>query len=233
MPKGMVLKGQSRELVLRLRDFFEKESRNGGFLIPVTQVRDRVAAALGISAPTVAKITKEAYGSSGIEQNKLSTPKKKRQPRKVTAIDSFETDAIRRHIYDYYTRKEIPTLKKLVASLRNCGLFRGQKSSLSKVLHQIGFFYKKSDKRKILMERRDIALSRCEFLRQAKKIENWSNVVFTDETWLNANHSISKGWTDDTAASTSAVPMGKGERLIICHAGTTKGFIPDALLAFK
>lgn len=233
MPKGKVLKGQTREFVLRLHEYFERESRNGGPLIPVTQIRDRVSAALGITAPTVSKIIKEGYGSSGMEQNKPSTPKKKRQPFKVTAIDSFDGDAIRRHIYDYYQRKEIPTLHNLVQSLKTSGLFRGQKSSLAKVLNRIGFQYKKCDKRKILMERNDVALYRCEFLRQAKKIEDWSNVVFTDETWLNANHTVSKTWTDNTASSSTAVPMGKGERIIICHAGTAKGFVQDAMLAFK
>ncbi|GBP75858.1 hypothetical protein EVAR_53931_1 [Eumeta japonica] len=125
MPKGKVLKGQTREFVLRLREYFEKESRNGGPLTPVAQVRDRVAAALGISSPTVAKITKEGFGSSGMEQNKLSTSKKKHHSCKVTVIVSFDTDAIRRHIYDYYQRKDIPTLKNIVQSLRNSGLFRG------------------------------------------------------------------------------------------------------------
>ncbi|GBP48307.1 hypothetical protein EVAR_34800_1 [Eumeta japonica] len=100
MPKGKVLKGQAREFVLRLGEYFEKESRNGGLLIPATQVRDRVAAAL-------------------------------------------------------------------------------------------------------------------------------------DETWLNTNHTLSETLTDNTVGSTSAVPMGKRERLIICHAGTVKGFVPGALLAFK
>ncbi|GBP15887.1 hypothetical protein EVAR_12479_1 [Eumeta japonica] len=83
MLKGKVLKRQTREYVLRLHEYFEKESPNGGPLIPVTQARDRVAATLGISAPTLAKITKEGFGSSGMEQNKLSTPKKKRQPCKA------------------------------------------------------------------------------------------------------------------------------------------------------
>lgn len=233
MPKGSVLKGQTREMVIKLRNYFEAEYQNGGPLLPLSQVRERVAAALGISAPTVTKITTEAYGTSGMQENKLRTPKKKRQPRRVTSVDNFDADAIRRHIYNYYLRKEVPTLKKLVASLRECDLFRGQKSSLAKVLKEIGFTYKKSDKRKILMERRDVAFARCEFLSEAKKIADWSNVVFTDETWLNANHTVSKNWTDDTAASTSSVPMGKGERLIICHAGSMKGFMPDALLAFK
>lgn len=233
MPKGLILKGQSRQLVLKLHDFFEKENQNGGPLIPISQVRNRVSAALGISVQTVTKIVTDAYGRSGLEDNKPSTPRKKRRPLKVTAVDDFDADAIRRHVYDYYLKKEIPTLRKLIVSLKRIGLFSGQKSSLAKVLKTIGFSYKKSDKRKVLMERTDIALARCDFLREAKTIQDWKNIVFTDETWLNANHTVSRSWTDDTAASTSAVPMGKGERLIICHAGTAKGFVQDALLAFK
>lgn len=53
--------------------------------------------------------------------------------------------------------------------------------------------------------------------------------MFIDETWLNANHTVSRSWTDDTQASTSKVLMGKGARLIICHAGSAK----YALLAFQ
>ncbi|CAG4981624.1 unnamed protein product [Colias eurytheme] len=55
-----------------------------------------------------------------------------------------------------------------------------------------------SDKRKVLMERKGISLMRCDFLRKIKEIENWDNVVYLDETWLNANHTVSKTWTDDT-----------------------------------
>lgn len=40
-------------------------------------------------------------------------------------------------------------------------------------------------------------------------------------------------WTDDTAHSATKVPEGKGERLIICHAGTCNGFVQNSLLAFK
>lgn len=44
---------------------------------------------------------------------------------------------------------------------------------------------------------------------------------------------MGKCWTDDTAHSSTKVPEGKGERLIICHAGTASGFVPNCLLAFK
>lgn len=104
---------------------------------------------------------------------------------------------------------------------------------MRQVIKDIGFVYKKLIKRKIIMERTDIALARCTFLRKAKNINDWSKVVFLDETWLNANHTVGKCWTDDTAQSCTKVPEGKGERLIICHAGTAGGFVPNCLLAFK
>lgn len=236
----MILNEQSKELVLRLSKYFEAENQNGGSLIPVTKVRDRIKAALGISGPTVTKILKQAYnnGTESEEGNNVRVPspqrkRRRRKPCPITRIDNFDADAIRRHIYGFFERKEYPTLRKLTESLRQSELFFGQKSSLSKILKKIGFRFKKCDKRKVLMERTDIALARCDFLRKAKKIEDWTNVVFTDETWLNANHTQSKCWTDDTAASSSFTPIGKGERLIICHAGTAKGFISNALLAFK
>lgn len=58
------------------------------------------------------------------------------------------------------------------------------------------------------MERKDIALMRCDFLRKIKKIENWDNVVYLDETWLNANHTVSKTWTGDTAKFCIKAPEG-------------------------
>lgn len=73
--------------------------------------------------------------------------------------------------------------------------------------------------------------TRCSFLRKAKNISDWSKVVFLDETW-NANHTVSKSWTDDTAQSCNKVPQCRRERLIICHAGSASGFVPNSLLLF-
>ncbi|KAJ0176047.1 hypothetical protein K1T71_008221 [Dendrolimus kikuchii] len=83
------------------------------------------------------------------------------------------------------------------------------------------------------MEHRDIALARCNFLRSAKSIAVWNNVIFVDETWLNANHTVGKIWTDNTPHSSTKGLSGKGKRLIIFHAGSMKGFVPNCLLAFK
>lgn len=70
-------------------------------------------------------------------------------------------------------------------------------------------------------------------MHKVKDITDWNKVVFLDETWLNANHTVSRSWTDDKAESTTKVPEGKGQRLIIAYAGTSSGFVPNYLLAFK
>lgn len=71
-------------------------------------------------------------------------------------------------------------------------------------------------------------------MKEAKNIDNWDNTVFIDETRLNPNHTLSRSWTNDTQASSSKVPMGKGTRLIICHAGCAKyGFVENGLLVFE
>lgn len=232
--KNKVLGSQARELIICVRDYFERELQNGGPILPLDKVVDRVAAALGISRTTVSRVTKEKFGKDGISEEKLSTPNKKRTRTKtVTNIDDFTKDAIRSHIYGYYSRSELPTLPKLRESLKDADLFSGGLTSLSAILKDMGFEYKKVNKRKIMMERTDISLARCTFLRKAKAIQDWSKVVFLDETWLNANHTVGKCWTDDTAHASTKVPEGKGERLIICHAGTANGFVPNSLLAFK
>lgn len=232
--RGRALNSQTRELVVKLHDYFERESLNGGPLLPVTQVQNRVASALGIGKRTVHTIIQEKYGPSGSQENVLHTPRKRKKSKPVTGIDTFDADAIRNHVYTYYTRHEYPTVSKLLVSLRELGLFTGSATSLITILKKIGFKYKKSDKRNIMMERHDLILQRVSFLREMNKITNWDNVVFIDETWLNSNHTVPQSWTDDTKASSSKVPMGKGGRLIICHAGSAGGgFVNNALLAFE
>ncbi|XP_049772867.1 uncharacterized protein LOC126160473 [Schistocerca cancellata] len=55
------------------------------------------------------------------------------------------TDAIRRHVYAYYSRKEYPTVSKLLISLKESELFRGGETSLKIVLKNMGFHYKTLD----------------------------------------------------------------------------------------
>ncbi|KOB69936.1 Uncharacterized protein OBRU01_13238 [Operophtera brumata] len=51
--RGKTLNSQSRELVVKLYNYFERESVDDGPLLPLTQPRERVAEALGIGKRTV------------------------------------------------------------------------------------------------------------------------------------------------------------------------------------
>ena len=105
----------------------------------------------------------------------------------------------------------------------------------------MGFKFAKSNGRKYLLERTDITALRHAYLRAIRendKLENPRPVVYQDETWLNAHHSVSKCWqleTDDRTPNIGGlnVPPGQGTRLIICHAGSCQGFVPNALLTFQ
>ena len=91
------------------------------------------------------------------------------------------------------------------------------------------------------MERNDIILMRAKYLRTMRsnrKSDSPRPVVFQDDTWLNAHHSVKKSWNlnDDQHRDMSGghtVPPGLGGRLIINHAGSKEGWVPNALLTFK
>ena len=74
------------------------------------------------------------------------------------------------------------------------------------------------------MENPSVALLRCQFLRKIQNVDI-KKVIFLDETWLNANSTKDKGWTDGTVKGTLGTALGKGKRLIICHAGGQQGWI--------
>ena len=48
-----------------------------------------------------------------------SPGKKRRIEKRVTNLDAFAEDGIHRHVYEYYSRKEYPTNKKLRVTLHD------------------------------------------------------------------------------------------------------------------
>lgn len=243
--------------------YFEKEKNNGGPLLDTNKVMQRTADACGISLRTIQRINAEikkslenqedpcvvedidlitaeddqqdnTLNSTKRENIIIHTPRKKSLKRKrpVTDMDDFDKGAIRRHILSYYARKEAPTLRQLCVSLQEAGLYMGGKSSMSSLLSDMGFQYKKFNSRKILMEKPSVALLRCRFLRKMLEV-NIKNTIFLDETWINENTRKDTGWTDGTIKGTLGGPLGKGKRLIICHAGGSNGWISAPPFVFQ
>ncbi|KAL4710668.1 hypothetical protein ACJJTC_003304 [Scirpophaga incertulas] len=92
---------------------------------------------------------------------------------------------------------------------------------------------KSRNNRKILIEKSNIRLLRIEFLKTLSKYrEEGRPIVYTDESYVDSSHSGSKAWSDGSVKGLKK-PISKGQRIVIVHAGSEAGFIPNALLLFK
>ncbi|KAK9717585.1 hypothetical protein QE152_g23664 [Popillia japonica] len=109
--------------------------------------------------------------------------------------------------------------------------FDGGLSTLSKVLKNMGFRWKKSaDKKAVLMESYDIRLKRIKYLKELHRyVQDNRPIIFTDESYIHSSHTQSKEWADDTTRGLKK-PMSKGKRLIMVHAGGKAGFIPNRMM---
>lgn len=207
------------------------------------KTQDAVAKLCGIHTRTLQRICAEAddiqYGSLPTDQPSFESPKKKRPHLKpITGIDDFNKDVVRRTVQEFYDRGEYPTVEGIRNSLVQKIQFSGSNTSIWRILKNLGFKYKKSnDGRNFLMERNDIVAARIKFLRKMHNIRNESSprpIIYLDETWINQNHSKQYIWQDSTSRGGLKVPVGKGSRLIICHAGSAQhGFIEGAQLVFQ
>ena len=103
-----------------------------------------------------------------------------------------------------------------------------------------GFKYKQVNDKRYIYEQPCIIVQRHKYLRQMmRNRREGSPVVYQDETWANARDSVEKMWVeDDPVVSGGTIggvrkPAGKGNRLIILHAGGENGWVNSAGLVFQ
>lgn len=112
----------------------EHQKVNKKFMIPVDQPINRTCAATGISKSTLLRIKKQvkpvAPSITPVPSTSTSTqlpgpsiepstPGKKRRSSKKINLDNFDLVALRNLINSFYTvKKEVPTLKKILAAAK-------------------------------------------------------------------------------------------------------------------
>lgn len=229
---GKQLNSQSQELVLKLLHYFEMEKENGGPLVPINCVQERVSEALGISLSTVSRIKHKSNRCEGSIPAKK--PRNCRKP-KTSDLDEPIKMEVRNTVYNMYKQKKHVTLCSLREELEAKEILQISTMSLRTLLLHLGFKYKAENNRKVLMERSNIVAKRSFFLRKyrANKVSSHpSSVVFLDETWIYAKGNARKSWQDDSTASVRKPGGFEGKRFIVLHAGTRDGFINDCSLLF-
>lgn len=198
------------------------------------QEQKRTALATNTPMITVRRITTQAANSEFLTV--FTTPGKKRPRAKpITGIDNFDQGVIKRCIHNFYlTNKEIPTIEKLRQKLLEDINFQSFKTTLRQIIKELGFKWKNAENnRKVLIETINIRLKRIQYLRKIKKyLEEGRTIIYTDESYVDSSHSNPKAWTDGSTKGLKT-PISKGQRVVIVHAGSEAGFVPNALLTFK
>ena len=98
-----------------------------------------VAKATGNSKNSVIRIANEGKENDGV----FASPKRRYQAsRERIMVDQFDQAAIRNTIHDFFVRKEYPTISKVLTEVHNKGIFMGGRTSLRKIIRQLGFKHK-------------------------------------------------------------------------------------------
>ena len=216
---GKALGKQAQTIIMNVYKYFSDQQKSV----------EKTQAATGASLSSIWRI----------RRNGISSPKKPgpKTQRVQEAVDEFDRGAIRRLIQGMYADKKWPTLANIHERVREEMGFQGSCTTLARILSSMGFQYKtrKSASRNLLKEKPDIVAKRQEFILKVRDLRLTGRpFVYLDETWLNSGHTVGRCWLDaDGNGGISGVPIGKGSRLIILHAGTAEGWVPGALLCFQ
>lgn len=133
---------------------------------------------------------------------------------------------------------EVPTLRNLLPVVKEDLGFNGSREHLRKILHSLGFSYKKcKTDRSALMEKPNIAAKREQYLKIIMDNRNLpqelqKQIIFLDESYVHSSYKLKKCW-QSIEVSGVRHNISKGKRYIIVHAGSEKGFVPNALLIFS
>lgn len=202
------------------------------------EVIEKTSKATEVPVNTVKKIKRQASECGHVPFSSPAHPRKRLRVR--GKLDNFEKEVIRKEILSFYERGELPTLSGLLERVKQDPVkFEGGRTTLWKIVRDLGFRYKKvTSGRAILMEREDIVVARTEYLRLIEKNRICSPSkrrpeVFIDETWINQNECVGQCWTVADGTVGPKLKTGKGSRFIVLHAGSEQGFVEGALLMFR
>jgi transposase len=109
--------------------------------------------------------------------------------------------------------------------------------TLGRALDRWGFTFGKGTRAPHLKEKDHVVAARQRYLRAKRANRQGAEVirpdVYLDESYVNKNQSKDFIWYSDEDGPWVQKPTGKGERLLIIHAMTKRGWRPGAKLTFK
>ncbi|CAB3240521.1 unnamed protein product [Arctia plantaginis] len=187
---GSIIPVEERKVIYNVFKYFKLSDFN----MTVESIVIKTASACGVSENTVYKIIKEKKVTKT-----LKSPVKKRvRPSTVDKLDELDKCAIRAKVHSLYLNNDYPTLDKIMTLCEaDEDISTFKRTTLHKILPEIGFDFNKRNNRSLLVEREDIVLWRRKYLRQITKYRKENKTIyFLDETWVNTGHVKTKAGTD-------------------------------------
>jgi len=190
-------------------------------------LREELSKELGIGSSTISK-TITAYNRLKIV---ISPNRTKNRARII--FDEFQRNLIRRYVHSIWLKREIPSRDKIYQLVsKDESLPKISRTSLYRVLKDMGFEYIRRSKNSAMTEKTEIVLWRRRFLRDLKKYrEEGRHIYYVDETSINFGECTIKSEQDQTTTAVNSSE--KEKRLIVLNIGSEDGFVPEALLSFQ
>ena len=217
-----------KSIALKLFVYFNREAKRGRLLCSLKDPRKRTYHALGIDR----RLLTTWLSESRVTNN----PSKREKSGRKEKIDNFDKDVIQREIIKSFQEQECITLKRLKRRLRDKNDIHVSKSTLWRIMRKTGFrFRKHSSGKNVVCEKQHLVAARSKYLRQVReKRSQGYDIVYLDETWVNAHHTYDREWQSADGVHKREIPASKGHRIILAHAGSrNQGLIANSELVFQ
>src|ERR1700729_2108660 len=217
---------QCQQMILNMYECLKNENKENLTQSSEKAIVRRINELTRVSMTTIYRIVKNG---TAIDHS----VKRRRTDLKFRKIDDADRDVLRRIVYNLYKENKVPTLTMIKEKLDSeYSAYKYQSlETLRCILISCGFKHKKLDNRMVIMESRRIVELRQKYLHQIKEFRQSNRaIIYLDETWFDTHDVVRYGWVDDTKSCTLNAPCSRGKRVIILHAGSKNGFVPNALL---
>ncbi|MBA7623678.1 hypothetical protein ES703_31076 [subsurface metagenome] len=231
--QGKQLSAEITELVVRLKEYHDKERKACKF-VPTKDPAGRTAQALGLGVATVKRIMAR-YAQSG-DEVVVRVPQRPGRP--PSRISPNIQPIVRQFIRTENLGGRRVSIERVGSYLHTVHGIETPKTTLWRALKRWGFTHGEGRRRDSLKEQSRVILARRDYLRAKLANRNPDGTlkrpeIYSDETYINKNHSSPFTWYLDDDGPLVNKPSGVGPRLIVVHAITKDGWVEGAQLVFE
>ncbi len=231
--QGKQLSAEMAELVVQLKEHYDKERKCGKF-VSTMDPAGRVAAGLEIGIATVKRVMSQYKRSGG----KVLVRPVERPGRPPGQICNNVQPLVRQFIRSENMLGKRVSIEKLRKHLSSEYDIEIPRMTLWRALKRWGFTHGAGRRRDALKEQNHVILARRKYLRAKRANRNPDGSlkypeVYLDETYINKNHSCRFTWYLSQDGPWVNKPSGVGPRFIIVHAVTKDGWVNNAQLVFE